>query len=250
MTDEQALTLFLDLAAHLDDEAAALWRAYIEAEYRNIRPVWRQQLQAFIARARQTPPEALRPWLDAYCDAIAASGITSRSWSEFVPVRYNLLEAIVLPPLLDDYHRANPEAVRRLVVLTDFFYYQGSHGILPAFHMPELKQDFLRQALRINPDDARALDKLIDAISDRLAYTIHEVPWGVLMGPLEGELIDLAEFETLVRRAGTFEEWAPLIRRVRTYMVAWDGYRADQQAYGSFVDYLTAHDIPLSRHLA
>jgi hypothetical protein len=247
VTDDQTIEQFRKLIPHLDEEGALLWQAYLQAESQGIRKVALTRLDAFSTWAKRSDASRLDAWIAAFCEALRASGQTSRSTETVLPVRFSLLREIVLPRLFEGYHLAQQEAVSHLVVLTNFFYYTAPQAFLEAHGMPPTKQIFLQEALRINPGDSLALENLIKELARRFDYVIHEVPFGgVLTDDARADLESLDDFQALVQRGGQEEHYSNFIATVRCYLTAWDRYLAEREPGATFAVFLLSRDLPLS----
>lgn len=249
MTDEEKFERFNALCSHLDDEGAKLWHEYLLAEKRSIRKQALALLDRFISHLRGVDPHQLDAWIAAYSVAIRDTKLTtSRTYQQWAPVRFSLLREVLLPRLIQGYHQGDRAAVSHLVALSDHVYNTAPYDFYQKHHFPDNPCTFLEEALRVNPHDNLALQMLITRMYRSLDYTIHEVPWGVLMGELQSELDWIARFEQLVKRAGRLHEFQSFIERVRNYVIAWDGYQTLENKNQSFAAYLDCLGIPYRRH--
>lgn len=111
--------------------------------------------------------------------------------------------------------------------------------------------DLLRMALERLPDDPELLDMSWQRQRDYYAYTIHELPSGILFDAdgasieaTQENLTDLEAFAALCLRLGRNEHI--LLRACREYYTLWIAYLSEREAYRDFADYLIKHRNALS----
>lgn len=105
--------------------------------------------------------------------------------------------------------------------------------------------------LEREPDYLPALNLRHSQMRCYIAYSIHEVPWGVLSDQNGATQTDIAEmlvflddFAEIARRSGCGSEAdRHLVGRARIYYRAWADYLAHPSAYASYRDYLEQHEI-------
>jgi hypothetical protein len=155
-----------------------------------------------------------------------------------------LMERVLFPALLEGYRKGLPGCARWLAGLSRSILWNRRYRE----QLPEGEQSargLLKAALRQDPADHRARTRLVRLLADRLRYTLHELPTGVLYG-IDGatpeqcdELeLELQEFCELLSETGDAERYAELIEICRFH-------------YGKYREYLKSawHDIGYEEYL-
>ena len=103
----------------------------------------------------------------------------------------------------------------------------------------------MREALAVDPDDARARSMLIKALRWRLEYSLHELPAGVLYEQDAATIEqcrdlqnELDEFENLAAVHGVFAEHKDLIAACRYHYETYPAYLAKSSEFRSYEHYL------------
>ena len=186
------------------------WAAYQVAEARDTRGEKLAALDRFVQAVARADADDWHPWARRLAAQIVDDGAA-------VVVRRPLFERVLFPALADGLERGAAGCARWLAGMVDPL------ARCPACverlgNLPANEADLLRLALRHDPADARARDRLIARNANFLDYTLHELPSGVLYGQdgasvaeCDALLAELAEFRSLVRTAGRGAEFDDLI---------------------------------------
>ncbi len=215
-----------------------IWRRYLRAEEDRVRPVSLAFLEEFLVAVRGIPVSDRQTW---------ARDVARRVVDEdcALPVRLPLFEQVLFPALLAGLRSGEPGCARWLA---------GFHLLIhqsPACR-DQLEPDeraevaLLREAIRLDGDDRLARGRLVRALGDRLEYSLHELPTGVLHDSdfastpeqcreLEEEL---AEFEALVEAHGARPEHSELIAACRYHYRHYGEYLRRRRDFGSYGEYL------------
>ena len=99
------------------------------------------------------------------------------------------------------------------------------------------------------PQNQAALQHKYFLLRRYFAFSIHEVPYGILNGmdfaepsALPAMIQDLAEFAEICRKLSIDEE--PFIRKTAALYHAYAAYLNAAEKYDDFADYLVRHSIP------
>jgi len=223
----------------LTDNQRKLWEAYETAEDRAPRAEKLQVLNAFLDALVISPPADWFPWARSIAEQVVDHGLN------FV-IRRPLFERAVFPALLAGYQSRLPGSARWLAGLTQHLLHSPScRESLPG---GGTELGLLCAAVKHDPGDRRSRLRLIDRIADRLRYSIHEVPAGVLYGidgaspeqcqELEAELED---FRRLVEQECMQDRYAELIRACRLHFWGYRDYLLHREKYSSYAAYLSEH---------
>jgi hypothetical protein len=165
-------------------------------------------LDRFIDALLESPQATWHAWAKRTAAAVSDQGIET-------PVRFPLFRRVLLPALADGVRREEPGCARWLESFHQLMSHVKESGLPAALASP---YGLLREALRLDPYDARARRRLIDLFVGYFEYSLHELPTGVLYGTdgataaqCEELSRDLDEFRVLVTAAGETEQFAGLI---------------------------------------
>ncbi len=185
-----------------------LWDAYLAAETVGHRARMAASLDAFIEALLAHDPKVWQTWA---CDL--ARDISDRGAA--VPLRFPLFKRVLLPALVDGVIVGEPGCARWLGAFGQFLH-QADLSALPETMRSSVGLNL--EALRVAAGDQIARARLVDSWADYLAYTIHEVPCGVLYDrngtTIAGcdELLELlADFRRHVEILGRTEQYVRLI---------------------------------------
>lgn len=152
----------------------------------------------------------------------------------------------VLFPVADDemFLRGNAEAMKLLLLRFEIIFF-------PSRHVKENEINLFYGALKKLPDDQELLAMHWEYLLHGLAYSIHEVPWGVLINMNGASLDDmpvmwrnLEEFETLSVRLG--RDPGNIAHACRDFYRLWAEYLAAHPSYANFEAYIDAHKASVS----
>ena len=225
----------------LTDDQRKLWEAYEAAERRGPRAEMLQSLKAFLDSLATSPPADWFPWARSLAEQVVDHGL------DFY-IRQPLFERAVFPALLAGYQARLPGSARWLAGLCQNIYRSPAcRQQLPPEESTEL--GMLWAALRHDPGDRRARVRLIKSIADRLRYSLHELPAGVLYGMdgaspeqcLELER-ELQEFCGLVAQEDMHETYANLIRDCGFHFRGYRDYLLHRERYQNYGEYIAHND--------
>ena len=150
-----------------------LWEAYELAEGRASRAEKLIALEAFCDSLATLPEPEWFPWARSIAEQVVDGKL------DFV-IRRPMFERVVFPALLAGYRAALPGCARWLAGLWTV------HHCSPVWQkqLPNEGTEIglLREAINLDPADRRSKQALIKKIADRLTFSLHEIPAGVLYG--------------------------------------------------------------------
>jgi hypothetical protein len=215
----------------------ALWETSLRAEGRAMRGRKLAALGAFLD-ALPAGPADWHSWALALARRVVDGG------EDFV-IRTPLFERAVFPALLAGRGAGLPGCARWLAGLAQHLYRSPScRTQLPAGEQTEL--GLLRAAVRQDENDHVSRRRLVAVLAERLRYSLHELPSGVLYGMdgatpeqcLELEQ-ELDEFVGLVAGTNDAAAYGGLVETCRLHFPAYRDYLLNREAYTSYEDYLT-----------
>ena len=149
-------------------------------------------------------------------------------------IRYPLFSRIVLPELRNGYTQGLPHHARWIGQLRHRIYVAKQACFQELGLSPN---DFLREALRMDPTDSAARRELISNLAEQLDYFVHEVPRGVLANS-QYFRARLDEFWQLVTDEGLTERYEEAYRYWQLHCDAWEGYLSHRAQFTNYADYL------------
>lgn len=225
----------------LTDHQRHLWQVYEAAEARARRVEKVRALNAFLDALETSPPADWFPWARRIAEQVVDQGL------DFV-IRRPLFTRAVFPALLAGHQSGLPGYARWLAGLANHLRSNPEcQEKLPPEEMTEL--GLLRAAIKVDPGDRRSRLRWIDMVASNLHFAIHEVPAGVLYGPIDAaspeqcqELEEeLEEFCRLTAREGTQDRYANLIRACRFHFRGYRDYLLHREHYQSYAAYVAQH---------
>jgi hypothetical protein len=224
----------------LTEDQRNLWVAYEAAESRAPRAEKVRALNAFLDALTMSPPTDWFPWARAIAEQVVDGGIN-------MVIRRPLFERAVFPALLDGYQARLPGSARWLAGLSQQL--QSSRECCERLHPDDTSElALLLAAIRHDPSDRRSRLRLIQKIADRLRYSLHEIPAGVLFGmdgaspeqclELEAEL---EEFCQLTAAEQMEQNYVPLVAACRHHFRAYRDFILHKEKYESYAEYLAQH---------
>lgn len=236
----EAYNLLAPLVEMLTDVQRKLWDAYEAAESRAPRVEKLLALDAFLDALVASSPTEWFPWARSIAEQVVDHGVN-------LVIRRPLFERAVFPALLAGYQTRLPGSARWLAGLSENLW-----------HCPECREQLqleevtelglLWAAIRHDSSDRRSRLRLIDKIADRLRYSLHELPSGVLYGmdgasPEQCQELEqeLEEFCRLVAQEDMEERYEELIRACRLHFRAYRDYLLSREQYSSYAEYLSQH---------
>ena len=110
------------------------------------------------------------------------------------------------------------------------------------------KINLINKLLEKEPDYLPAIKQKYAILSNYIDFSIHEIPWGLLLDKPSSEknakteaLADLEEFSKLSKKLGKDNE--EYIEDCRIYYNAWFDYLDNKDKYKSYEEYLEKHNI-------
>jgi hypothetical protein len=221
----------------LPAELHELWEDYLRAEARGVRSQMLDRLEVFLNRLDAVPAELRSYWGLEIARQTVDDGLD-------LPIRMPLFRRVLFPALLGAILRRMPGAARWLAGLSQHVYRaRDCWAQLAAGCQTEF--GLLKLALQHDPADELSRTKLVHVQARHLAFSLHEVPRGVLYG-MNGATIEqcqelelwLAEFRQLTLEAGLSDEYAPLIDECAFHFAHYQRYLAERDSHRSYEQYL------------
>lgn len=221
----------------LNDTLTELWQDYERAEARSPRAEKLRALNAFLEALEASPGEDWFPWARSVAERVVDRG-------EEIAVRMPLFRGALFPALLAGYRAAVPGCARWLAGLAQHLYRcRECWEQLPEDARTDL--GLWRAALRHDRGDRASRQRLIRATADRLRFTLHELPVGVLYG-MDGATPEqclelqawLEEFEGWVAEENLQTAYQDLIARCGFHFAAYRDYLLNRAGYQTYQDYL------------
>ncbi|GGO41407.1 hypothetical protein [Deinococcus humi] len=222
----------------LPADLEAMWQRYREEEQRGVRTEALRLLDRFL---HAFPTQALsfqRAWVRQTMASIVDEG-------DNVPVRFPLFRRVLLPILVEGVNTHQPGCARWLAAFGSMLVSSRPTGLSPEL---ESHAGLLREAVRLDPSDQRSLEQLLACDAEYFAYTLHELPTGVLSG-LHGAtreqcdvLLDrLEEFETHLHRSEQAAKYQELVNEGRFHYRAYRQYLMTRPEGMSYARYLQSY---------
>lgn len=156
-------------ALMLESTTEKLWQQYLDAEKKQIRRVLLPALERFIDALLEEEEVIWHRWAFDLSAQVSDAGID-------VPIRYPLIERVLRPALTDGVLRGIPGCVRWLSRFGP-----SPHDVRFPEHL-RTTVGLLQEAIRIDPADQIARERLVQLWASTLEYSLHELPAGVLYG--------------------------------------------------------------------
>jgi len=212
----------------LSPGTANLLKEYQRAEREDMQNAALELLDRFIDAILSEAPDIKKRWaLD--CAASVAD------YNMAFPVRLPLFQRVLLPVLVDGVLQDEPGCARWLAHFESLLYQLSKSNELALPEHLYNKVWLLKAALRLDPADLLARRHLVEQHADYLAYTLHELPAGVLYSPdyaTVAECTDLLEFleefKAHISALGNFDQYADLIARCEFHYHTYREYLSAQ----------------------
>jgi hypothetical protein len=221
----------------LSPESERRWAAYLAAERDRVRAVTMPALDAFLDALLAEPPSVWKGWAKNLARETADEGA---AW----PVRFPLFRRAILPALVEAIAAREPGPARWLASFDQLLFHVP--GELP--EGLRTSEALLREALRVDPKDQRARQKLVEHVASYLDYTLHELPAGVLWGQngaTAEQCVELQELLTDFRehtdRLQETTRYADLIKDCELHFRTYREYLLAGRPGGSYEAYLREH---------
>lgn len=214
-----------------------LWFGYCECERDGRRKQGLALLGQFIEKMRGRPPTVVSHWVETFCRWHWDDAPRGDPWC-VDHVRAPLVTDLILPELLHGYDQRYAARARWLAL---FFIvdYGLVYRWLSQRGRAELEPErLLREALALDPADARAAAALRGALARRFNFFVHEVPYEVLMDDTPAWRAELDEFERLVDAYPTTPDHSSDIRYWRYHCDAWEEYLRREDERESYAEFL------------
>ena len=223
----------------LPEPLLSLWNQYLHEERSGVRRTALTRLDAFIAALLQEPSTVWTEWARALAAASADDSLD-------VPVRMPLFRQVFLPALTAGVRHGEPGAARTLACFGHLLVHGLPTDLPPAL---EARAGLLREAVRVDPGDVRALNLLVEDEARYFTFTLHELPSGVLYGMNGATCEQCAEllcavdaFDELTRRIPGGARYGALIRECRFHYAHYAQYLNQRSAGSTYAAFLAAHD--------
>jgi len=224
----------------LTDDQRKLWAVYEGAENRAPRAEKLRALVAFLDALETSTPTDWFPWARSIAEQVVDHGHT-------LVIRRPLFLRAVFPALLAGYEARLPGCARWLAGLADHL--RSNPECCEKLRLEEATElGLLWAAIRDDPADRCSRLRLIEKVADRLRYSIHEVPSGVLYGidgasPEQCQNLEeeLEEFCRLVAQEAMQDRYSELIRACRLHFLGYRDYLLHREKYESYAAYLSQH---------
>lgn len=223
-----------------------LWNAYQAAEAGAPRAARLRALSAFLDSLAGSPEENWFPWARTLAARLVDEG-------ETLAIRWPLLERAVVPAVLAGYRAGLPGCARWLAGFSGVLGHRKDwQEQLPESERTEL--GLLLAALRHDPADHRSRRRLLEKRAERLCFSLHELPAGVLYG-MDGATAEqcgelereLEEFCRLAAEHGGEAQYQELIAKARFHFRAYRDYLSGPGRCRSYAEYLAQEarrDVP------
>jgi hypothetical protein len=193
-------------------------------------------LGTFIEALLKSPEATWQPWaISLSAEVVDRGGYV---------IREPLFRNVLFPALLLGLNRNEPGCARWLGGMAQHLYRCPSCMQQLG---PERATEWalFRLALDNDPSDAEARRRLIKVMASQFAYSLHELPAGVLFGSNGATLSqcdeltsDLSEFERLTATEGCSAAHAALIEKCRFHFSAYKEYLMNCPKYASYAAFL------------
>lgn len=150
----------------------------------------------------------------------------------------------ILPTLLQDIRGGGTMALK-LLTRCEYIPHEFSYNLYALStrfgdDMPDYG-DAVKLLLEREPDYIPAMQERFSLLSRGIDFTLHELPWAVLLrkDEIDEALVDLDVYRVLGERLG--EDLAQVeskIREARFYYLAWQEYITNRDRYENFMQYL------------
>ncbi|MCU0880260.1 MAG: hypothetical protein MUF06_21010 [Pirellulaceae bacterium] len=195
------------------------------------------RLETFLDRFAAQTAETRSSWALEITRQVVDDGVD-------LPIRMPLFRRVLFPALSEAVRQQVPGAARWLAGLAQHLYRARDCWV----QLPEnwqTERGLLKLALQHDPADELSRTKLVHVQARHLAFSLHEVPRGVLYG-MNGATIEqcqelelwLAEFRQLTLEAGLSDEYAPLIDECAFHFAHYQRYLAERDSHRSYEQYL------------
>jgi hypothetical protein len=216
-----------------------LWETYLRTEQRAPRAEKLRALDAFLDSLAISPTGEWFPWARSIAEQVVDQG-------DKLIIRRPLFERAVFPALISGYHSRLPGCARWLAGLAQNLY--RCPGCCEQLQ-PEAQTELglLLAAIRHDAADRRAKERLIRVRADRLRYSLHELPAGVLYG-IDGATADqcreleeeLEEFCRLLTSEELEQKYADLIDACRFHFRMYRNHLLNRQNCSTYAEFLSS----------
>ncbi len=216
-----------------------LWRQYLDAEKNRVRLVMLPALERFIDALLGESKQSSQQWALDFAVQVSDMGTA-------IPLRHPLLVRVLLPALTDGVLSGTPGCLRWLARL--------GQGYPPDIRLPEHLQTpvgLLREAIRIDPTDQIARDRLLQIWAESFEYSLHELPAGVLYGyngatipECEELLVILQEFRDCAAGFQQPSRFAELIADCDLHFRGYREYLTQERPSGSYKQFCETRGLP------
>jgi hypothetical protein len=222
-----------------DDPLQALWTAYLDAERIGHRDIMRAALDEFVAALQGQGGDFVDRWAMDLVERVVDS-------EEAIPIRSPLFRRVLAPALVKGVRERRRGCARWLA----HFEQQLTQARRELVALPEelrTASGLLQEALRVDSSDTKARRRLIEGNARYLAYTLHELPAGVLYGHDSASieectelLSSLDDFRSHLDVLGERSRYAELVANCQYHFEAYRKYLAVRLVGQSYAEFLAA----------
>lgn len=222
----------------LPKSQSALWNAYLESENRGLRSQRNDALDRFLNEFAELPSSTQREWAIAFAAGVVDGG-------DKTPVRMPFFRRVLLPHLQSAIANRVVGSARWLAGFAQHIY--KCTDLRPQLYDGTLTEHgLLLTALEHDSNDVLSRRRLLELMTSRLQYTLHELPDGVLCGN-NGASIDecrklnaeLDEFVHHTEALGVTDDYTGLIADCRFHYITYSKYLADRNGAACYADFLS-----------
>ena len=214
-----------------------LWNEYLGVEASGTRDAKLRALESFVAHLTQSPLTDWESWARDLAERVVDR-------NEEIPIRMPLFRDVVFPALLKGHRDQLPGCARWLAGLSQHIY-RATDCQRQLCDEEQTERGLLRAALLNDPSDQSSARRLIKVLADRLWFSLHELPAGVLYG-MDGATADqclelqeeLKEFQDLVQQHDQLVSYQSLIADCQYHFRHYHAYLLRRDDFTSYSDFL------------
>lgn len=165
-----------DLNKYLTTDQKLLWESYLDFKAKGIKAKSKDTLKKFVDSVKSDSKENI--------DLIALK-IKKLSDNKKISIQFPLFKEIVLPTLIK-FAKQNKPGFHRMIAEHEQFFFSDNRLTDYLNNEFDIKEKFFDTVkffeieLKINPNDSRIAELLVNKIAQGLDYAIHELPdWGL-----------------------------------------------------------------------
>lgn len=167
--------------------------------------------------------------------------------NQTIRIQHPLFKEIFLPIFIDEYKLNNPEYIKWIAQLEQFFYSDitATRSFLNEINVefPFDTTFFLKKAYTLSKE-RETLDILLVKLAQRINFTVHEYPFSILANPKELEN-EISEFKDYLRESLNKNLWNKSIKDWEVISFHWKTYNNLKEKFCSFEEYISKNKIEL-----